>query len=178
MLMGVLSGFPCSFGDDASVVRPLAPGPLPAGYYQFTVSHNAMYAEFGFTIIGKETDLPWGDAMAAAQEAFDAIDRLEGRISTWRPGSQASRINYEGAKQPVGVAADMLGLVERSVQYWKDTDGAFDITVGPLVELWRACKKEARIPTAAELDAARAVVGADKLIVLHDDHSVGFQKAG
>ena len=155
-----------------------SPAQLPDGYYQFVATHTAMYTEFEFTIVGKESSLSKGDAMAAAQEAFDAIDRLESRISTWRIGSQASRINYEGAKQPVGVAPDILDVVERSVQYWKDTDKAFDITVGPLVELWRTCKKETRLPTDAELAAARDVVGTDKLVVLHDDHSVGFAKPG
>ena len=155
-----------------------APEPVPAGYFQVVVSHNAMYADFEFTMIAKEGNMTQGDVVAAAQEAFDAIDRLESRISTWRPGSHASRINYEGAKKPVGVSMDILGLVESSIAYTKDTDGAFDITVGPLVELWRTCKKETRLPTDTELSAARSVVGSDKLTVLHDDHSVGFSKEG
>jgi thiamine biosynthesis lipoprotein len=137
-----------------------------------------MYTEFEFTIIAPENTMTEARISAVAQEAFDTIDRLESRISTWKPGSQASRINYEGAKNPVGVAMDIVGLVEQSVQYTKDTDGAFDITVGPLVELWRACKKETRLPSDAELAGARRVVGADKLIVLHDDHSVGFKMEG
>ncbi|NUM52293.1 MAG: FAD:protein FMN transferase [Candidatus Hydrogenedentes bacterium] len=168
---------PAAAGAEASISAPI-PQSLPPGYFQTTLSHNAMYAEFQFTIIGKEGGPTERHMAMAAQEAFDAIDRLESRISTWRPGTQASRINYEGAKQPVGVAMDMLNLVERSVDYWKDTDGAFDITVGPLVELWRACKKETRLPTGAELAAAKTLVGSDKLIVLHDDHSVGFKKEG
>jgi thiamine biosynthesis lipoprotein len=155
-----------------------APETVPPGYIQVVLSHPAMYTDFEFTIIAKEGSMTEAAASSAAQEAFDAIDRLESRISTWRPGTQASRINYEGAKKPVGVAMDLLDLVERSIQYNKDTDGAFDITVGPLVELWRACKKDTRLPTDAELGAARAVVGSDKLIVLHDDHSVGFTKEG
>lgn len=166
------------FAAEQNSVSVAAQDTLPPGYFQRVFSHHAMYAEFEITIIGKGGSLNAADAAAAAQEAFDAIDRLEGRISTWRPGTQASRINYEGAKQPVGVAMDLLGVVERSVDYWKETDGAFDITIGPLVELWRTCKEETRVPTDAELAAARDVVGADKLIVLHDDHSVGFKKEG
>lgn len=168
----------CVGAKEKDLPKLHAPEPVPEGHFQVVVSHPAMYTDFEFTIIGKEGGITEAAATAAAQEAFGAIDRLESRISTWRPGSQASRINYEGAKKPVGVAMDLLGLVERSIQYTKDTDGAFDITVGPLVELWRTCKKEMRLPTETELSAARAVVGSDKLIVLHDDHSVGFKKEG
>lgn len=155
-----------------------APVALPPGYFQVEVRHTAMYADFTFTIIIKEGTLSEGVVYAAAQEAFDAIDKLENRISTWKRGTQVSRINTEGAQQPVGVAADVLRLIERSVEYWKATDGAFDITVGPLVELWRRCKEEKRLPTEQELAAARVVVGADKLVVVHEDHSVGFSREG
>ena len=151
---------------------------LPDGYIQVVATHTAMYADFEFTMIVPKASLTEADVLMAANEAFDAIDRLESRVSTWRPGSHASRINYEGAKKPVGVSMDVVSLVETSIAFTKATDGAFDITVGPLVELWKMCKKVPRLPTEAELSAAKELVGADKIIVLRDDHSIGFRKEG
>ncbi|MDZ4858725.1 MAG: FAD:protein FMN transferase [Candidatus Hydrogenedentes bacterium] len=167
-----------AFADDSKAPESVVPEEMPEGYFQIITSHPAMYTQFEFTIIAEESKFSREDMQGAAQEAFAAIDRLEDLISTWRRGTQASRINSEGAQHSVGVAPTVLNLVESCVRYWRDTDKAFDITVGPLVELWRTCKMEKRLPTEEELTAARAVVGSDKLVVVPDDHSVGFATLG
>ena len=164
--------------DVADTPKPLVNEAVPDGYFQIIASHPAMYTQFQFTIIAKEGKFTKGEMYAASQEAFDAIDSLEALISTWRRGTQASRINSEGAKNPVGVAPIVLQLVESSVRYWQATDGAFDVTVGPLVEVWKKGKDESRIPTEAEIAAAKELVGSDKLVIVPDDRSVGFAKPG
>lgn len=168
----------CLFQGAESSLHIQKQNALPEGYFQVVATHPAMYADFEFTMIAQKGNLTEAQVLMAANEAFDAIDRLESRVSTWRPGSHASRINYEGAKKPVGVSMDIVSLVETSIAFTHATDGAFDITVGPLVELWKMCKKVPRLPTEMELNAAKYLVGADNIIVLRDDHSVGFRKEG
>ena len=170
--------FACSARGEDTSLEVLKQGTLPEGYFQVVATHTAMYADFEFTMIAQKGNLTEAQVYMAANEAFDAIDRLESRVSTWRPGSHASRINYEGGKKPVGVSMDIVSLVETSIAYTKATDGAFDITVGPLVELWKTCKTVPRLPTDTELSEAKQLVGADKIIVLRDDHSIGFKKEG
>jgi len=83
------------------------------------------------------------------------LARIDAAASTWRDDSDASRFNRAAAGEWVEVGDDLARLVEIARQVHAATDGAFDITVGPLGRLWR----EGREPTAAEMDAARNAVG-------------------
>jgi thiamine biosynthesis lipoprotein len=83
------------------------------------------------------------------------LARIDAAASTWRDDSDASRFNRAAMGEWVEVGDDLARLVEIARQVHAATDGAFDITVGPLGRLWR----EGREPTAAEMDAARNAVG-------------------
>jgi len=89
------------------------------------------------------------------------LARIDAAASTWRDDSDASRFNRAAAGEWVEVGDDLARIVEIARQVHAETDGAFDITVGPLGplgplgRLWR----EGREPSAAEMDAARNAVG-------------------
>lgn len=101
-------------------------------------------------------------AERASQGALDAITRVEELMSHFKPESDVSRVNAAAASEgstPVDGAT--LRCLERARHWWKETDGAFDVTVGPLVELWGFGVRQAppRIPSDAAVAAARARVG-------------------
>ncbi len=92
---------------------------------------------------------------------------VNNQMSTYIPTSEISRFNQSTAiDTPFPVSPGLASVVAESFRIHQRTDGAFDITVGPLVNLWGFGPEKKtldRIPDAAELEARRALVGMDKL---------------
>ncbi len=95
----------------------------------------------------------------AIEDAFDEVERIESLVSTWRPSSDVSRINAAAGGEPVLVDGEVAALLTHTSELTEKTSGAFDVTVGPLVALWREAEERGRRPSRAELAAARARVG-------------------
>jgi thiamine biosynthesis lipoprotein len=101
----------------------------------------------------------------AMDRAFAEVARLEGIFSTYRPDSDVSRLNRAAAGQAVAVSAEVIELLAKSREVSAATRGAFDVTVGPLIGLWRKAAEMDALPAAEALDAARARVGMGHLTV-------------
>jgi thiamine biosynthesis lipoprotein len=102
-------------------------------------------------------------ARAAAEAAFRRIDALEDIMSDYEADSELMRLCDQPYGRPVPVSAELFYVLERGVEMSELSGGAFDVTVGPYVRLWRFSRKRKALPTAAELGAARAAVGWQKL---------------
>lgn len=85
------------------------------------------------------------------------IEELEDMMSTYREDSEISRLNR--GEQLASIPPELSGLIHDSLAVSVATDGAFDITVKPLVQLWKSCAGEGRLPRAAEVGGALAAVG-------------------
>jgi thiamine biosynthesis lipoprotein len=96
---------------------------------------------------------------AAGEEALDEIDRLEDRLSLFRPVSEIAHLNARAAREPVRVTPEVLALLRRAKQLHAETDGAFDPTIAPLLDCWGLLDGTGRVPTSEEIAAARACVG-------------------
>ena len=77
-------------------------------------------------------------------------------MSHYKPNSPLSRINREAAQHPVAVEPELFDFIADAMRYHRDSDGAFDITVGPLMKAWGFFRGEGRVPSDDELAAARA----------------------
>jgi thiamine biosynthesis lipoprotein len=88
------------------------------------------------------------------REVEGVLARIDRAASTWRDDSDASRFNRASADAWVTVSADLAALVDMSRGMHEQSDGAFDITVGPLVRLWAG-----GVPSAAAIAEARGRVG-------------------
>jgi thiamine biosynthesis lipoprotein len=86
------------------------------------------------------------------------MDALEDVLSDWRPGSEVRRLDPAA---PTPVSCDLLAALAMSRRLTECTDGAFDVSVGPLVALWRASLASGQLPTAADLAVAREASGPD-----------------
>jgi thiamine biosynthesis lipoprotein len=93
------------------------------------------------------------------QAAFEEIERVEAALSNYRPTSELSRINAVAAVAPVTTDPEVFGLIERALDYSRHTQGAFDVTVGPLVKAWGFFDGTGRYPSDDELADARARSG-------------------
>jgi len=101
-------------------------------------------------------------ALNRARAALENVDRL---MSTYREDSELSTVNRNAANKPVPVSDETYALLRKSIEYSRITDGAFDITVMPLLKVWKQAAKEDRLPSEAELADARQRVGWRKLIL-------------
>jgi thiamine biosynthesis lipoprotein len=101
------------------------------------------------------TEVPGLGRGEVHREIEGVLARIDAAASTWRDDSDASRFNRAATGEWVEVGEDLVAIVAIARQVHAETDGAFDITVGPLRRLWH----EGREPSAAEMDAARNAVG-------------------
>ncbi len=99
----------------------------------------------------------------AVDEAFRELCRTERLLSNYLPSSEWSRINREAASLPVEVSAELFDLLAECLEYSRRSEGAFDITVGPLVDAWGFASGDGRLPEPAAVSAAKARVGYQNL---------------
>ncbi|HEU0186159.1 MAG TPA: FAD:protein FMN transferase [Blastocatellia bacterium] len=150
---------------------PIRPAP-PSGYWQH-VSRTAMACRF-------EVTLPLEDqaGVSAARQALDEVDRLEEQLTVFRESSEVSLINREAAAGPVHVEQSLFSLLLLCRELCRETGGAFDVTSGPLSRCWGFLRRQGRIPEFKEIEEAKALVGADKLLFDYESRSLRFARPG
>lgn len=113
-----------------------------------------------------------------AAEAFDEVDRIDRLMSHYKADSALSRINREAAEHSVMVEPELFDFIADAMRYTRDSGGAFDITVGPLMKAWGFFGGEGRLPTDGELAAARRHVGPSHVMLNLAEKSVAFDEPG
>lgn len=101
-------------------------------------------------------------ARHATQLAFTRIAALDQVLSDYDPQSEAMRL-CEQAGRPIPVSKDLWDALRLSLDWWKASEGAFDVTVNPVVRLWRRARRDRKLPTPEALAKARALVGSDAI---------------
>src|SRR5882672_7322021 len=140
--------------------------------YWLHVNRAAMACRF-------EVTLPLSDqaGVVVARDALAEVDRLEAQLTVFRESSEVSYINCSAAVAAVRVEASLYALLFRCQQLYTETEGAFDITSGPLTRVWGFLQREGRLPATGEVDRARSFVGTDKLLLNHEARTVRFAQA-
>ncbi|HIJ67525.1 MAG TPA: FAD:protein FMN transferase, partial [Planctomycetes bacterium] len=122
-----------------------------------------------------------GDSKTAGicvEAAFDKLKYVDEVMSDYKAESQLSQVNREAFGRPVHVDENLFEVLRISGEYSRQTENAFDITVGPIVDLWRQAQELKRLPTEAELAEARSRVGFGKLALNRADKTVRFGVKG
>jgi thiamine biosynthesis lipoprotein len=114
----------------------------------------------------------------ASEEAFDEVRRLDHMLSNYRPESEWSKVNREAAAHPVKVSAELFQLLADCVKYSRESDGAFDISVGPLMKVWGFYKGTGHLPHRAEILGALGKVGYRNILLDAGSTTVHFAKEG
>jgi thiamine biosynthesis lipoprotein len=114
----------------------------------------------------------------AVEAAFDEVQRLDNLLSNYKPESEWSQVNAHGAERPVKVSPELFRLLSDCQGYSRASDGAFDITVGPLMKLWGFYKGSGRLPHKAEVLAALARVGWRHVLLDPAASTVRFDRKG
>ncbi|MGA2076049.1 MAG: FAD:protein FMN transferase [Terriglobia bacterium] len=112
------------------------------------------------------------------EQVFEEVDRLDEQMSNYKPQSELSVINREAARHPVIVEPGLFRLLEICVQRSEQTDGAFDITVGPLMKSWGFFRGRGRLPTPAEINEVLKRVGYRHLKLDAERRTIRFDESG
>lgn len=112
-------------------------------------------------------------AKTAADAAFERIAVLNSILSDYDPDSELSRLSRaSGQGKAVRVSGDLWRVLERSQLLAERTDGAFDVTVGPLVNLWRRARRRQEVPARESISEMRGRVGFRKMRLDAESKSV------
>ena len=105
-------------------------------------------------------------AKKAADAAFARVAELDAIMSDYKKDSELMKLCRAFATEvgePVPVSEELFFVLSKAEELSKASDGAFDVTVGPVVQLWRIARRTQQLPDAKELAAALARVGYKKV---------------
>lgn len=129
-------------------------------------AHEAMATSFEVIIAQEDIDAAY--ASQAAEAVFAEIDRLEDELSRFRSTSDIGRLNSLKAGETLPVSLAVWDCLHLAKSVFEETQGAFDITIGPLMHLWRSSDGSLIEPDAEKLALARQSIGS-QLFDLDED---------
>jgi FAD:protein FMN transferase len=138
------------------------------------IARNAMATRFEILLHGENSVA----LRAAGEEALAEIDRLEARLSLYRPTSEIAHVNARAAHEPVRVTPFVFRLLEQARELSRETGGWFDITIAPLVRCWGFMNGTGQMPDPAQVEEARAKVGMSLIELNARDFTVRFTRPG
>jgi len=115
---------------------------------------------------------------AAADAAFDEVRRLDDLLSNYKAASEWSLVNNNAAAKPVRVSTELFRLLAACQDYSRESEGAFDITVGPLMKVWGFYKGSGHLPHKPEVEAALTRVGYRHMQLDAAAQTVRFDRPG
>jgi thiamine biosynthesis lipoprotein ApbE len=104
------------------------------------------------------------------ESALDAMTEVDSLMSVYKQNSEISEINRQAGKDAVSVSLQTFFVVKSAIHYSEISDGAFDITILPLVRSWGFFRKQGRVPPQEEIDQNRVLVNY-KLVELDSEHN-------
>jgi thiamine biosynthesis lipoprotein len=137
---------------------------------KLTAQHHALGTQIDLTVF-READARIFDA------TFDLIDTFEDLLTVNRDRSEVMDINDAAGNHAVSVSPTVYALVKRAVQASQKHRG-FDVTIGPLVQLWHIGFKDAHLPQDVEIKARMQLMAADDIILNDVARSVFLPRAG
>lgn len=117
-------------------------------------------------------------ATAAANAAYLRIAELDQALSDWKIDSETNRVCELAGRGALPVSADFAFALETALGIAAASEGLYDPTIGPLVRRWRELRAKGRLPSAAELESERELVGWRRVKLDRDAPSVELTRRG
>jgi thiamine biosynthesis lipoprotein len=117
-------------------------------------------------------------ARKASAAAYARIADLDATMSDYRPASELMRLCAKSGGPPVKVSDELFFVLSKAQETSRISDGAFDVTVGPIVQLWRTARRTRHMPDAEKRAAALKLVGWKNMVLDEKAHTVQLLKAG
>jgi thiamine biosynthesis lipoprotein len=113
-----------------------------------------------------------------ADEALNEVRRLDEMLSNYIPESEWSQVNRQAATRPVQVSPELFKLLSECLEYSRQSEGAFDITVGPLMRVWGFFMGTGHLPQHSQVTAALAKIGYRHIHLDPQARTVRFDRPG
>jgi thiamine biosynthesis lipoprotein len=117
-------------------------------------------------------------AQRGAKAAFARVAELNGIMSDYLATSELMRLCQKAGGEPVAVSDDLFTVLSRAQEVSRQSDGAFDVTVGPMVRMWRRARYTKKMPDAEQLAQVKELVGYQKLVLDPKKRTVQLKKEG
>lgn len=117
-------------------------------------------------------------ARGAIEKAFDEIARVERLFSTFKADSEISKINNLKPNEKLRISGETFWLIEKSILYNKKTEGVFDITIKPLVDLWAHARVTKTMPKDEDVRQALEKVGSQHVILDDVNSTILLSRSG
>ncbi|MBA2115686.1 FAD:protein FMN transferase [Bremerella alba] len=142
------------------------------GAYLIQLTRKAMACQFEVYLnaVGPGTETEAGVA------ALDLVTELEQQLSAYRYDSEICMLGATAYLRPQVVESRLFELLELAVQLYRDTNGAFDITAGPLIKAWGFFDREGKVPGEADLASAMSLIGSNRLTLDETHRTILFEK--
>ena len=158
-------------GNDADQANVSQAGALLDTVHTVRIATKAMACEFCAILNSKEH-------LEAASDTLELIHEIESWLSIYRNTSLISQVNQAASRQPVPVHRQFLDVLTESRRLHEVTEGAYDITSGALIQVWKRCRGEKRVPADEEIQSVLACCGIQHLTVNEQTSTVGFGVEG
>lgn len=140
---------------------------------RFTYTHPQMGTRFRIVLYAQNEAI----AQQASDLAFKRLDSLNQLLSDYLPNSELNILGrHSGSKTPLAVSEELWQILRQSKQLSKQSRGAFDVTIGPLSQLWRKAFRKSEFPDQAIVMAAKKRVNYRYLKPSKSDYSVRLKK--
>ena len=133
--------------------------PDDSAWQRFEYVDPEMGVDFHLKFFAK--DRPAAERIA--RKTYARVEQLNAIFSDYHPASELNRLCQKTHGHPVKVSRDLFEILQRAQILARETDGAFDITAGPMIRLWRTARKQQKLPTPEALAAVKPRVGFEKI---------------
>lgn len=111
----------------------------------------------------------------AIGEALERLDQIENRMSVFKTNSDISQINKKAGVGLQKVNVDTYYVINKAISYCRLSEGAFDITIRPLVGLWRIGSENPRLPNKKEIQEKQKLVNYKDIMLDEENCSIGLK---
>ncbi len=149
--------------------------PVSGQLSRFVFSHGQMGTEFRIVMFDEDSL----HASTAAKKAFDRVDELNHILSDYDPESELNALSASAGKDSlVKVSQDLWKVLYKAKEISQLSDGAFDVTVGQMVRLWRRARQKEEFPSEDRLNEARESTGYTFIEFNEDQQAVKLTQDG
>jgi thiamine biosynthesis lipoprotein len=135
---------------------------------------EAMGSTFALVLYGSDPAV----LASAADAAFSEAERLDRMLSNYVPDSEWSEVNRTAGIRPVRLSTELFELLSDCMKYSRESDRAFDITVGPLMKVWGFYRGEGGLPQATEVRSVLARTGYRHITLDPKAQTIQFDRPG
>ncbi|MCH2223125.1 MAG: FAD:protein FMN transferase [Crocinitomicaceae bacterium] len=136
--------------------------------------HQLLGVNFDISVVHSDTSYAW----QCVNKAVNKVKMIESIISSWDQTSQTSAINKNAGLDWTRVNSELFSLINRSKNVCELTQGAFDITIGPILNCWKFDGSMTTIPDSDKIDQSMLKIGSENILLDHENQCVLLSEKG